>query len=123
MDPTSAPANESAVVLRDRSQARLGAQHSILRVLTDSTTLAEATPKLLRTVCESVGWEFGAVWRVGRRADLLHCVETWERVPGSTGGFEKLTRGSPFEPRVSFSNSRVEPGTRSQVSTQEFRSS
>src|SRR5437867_632880 len=97
MDPRSAPANESAVVLRDRSQARLGAQHSILRVLTESATLAEATPRLLRTVCESVGWEFGAVWRVGRRADLLICVETWERVPGSTREFERLTRGSTFE--------------------------
>ena len=93
MDSTSAPAQERAVELRDKSQARLAAQHSILRVLAESTSLAEATPKLLRTVCESVGWEFGAVWRVGRRADVLHCVETWERVPGSNREFEKLTRG------------------------------
>ncbi len=85
---------------RDQSRARLAAQHAILRVLTESATVTEATPRFLQIVCEALGWEFGAVWRVGRRANVLHCVETWRLHPGAAAQFDALTRSLTFQKGV-----------------------
>jgi PAS domain S-box-containing protein len=82
------------------SQARLAAQYAIVRVLAEATTLAEATPKLLHAVCESLGWEFGAVWSVDRKADVLRCVETWHATSRRFAEFERITRTITFPPGV-----------------------
>jgi two-component system sensor histidine kinase/response regulator len=49
----------------------------IARALAESATLAEAAPRMLAAVCESLRWEYGALWEVDRRGKLLHCVGTW----------------------------------------------
>src|SRR5437764_1490235 len=45
------------VTEQKRTDRRRAAQYAVARVLADSVTLAEATPKILRDVCESVDWE------------------------------------------------------------------
>ena len=32
--------------------------------LAESPTLADATPRMLRAICQTLGWEFGALWRI-----------------------------------------------------------
>jgi PAS domain S-box-containing protein len=32
---------------------------------------------MLEAICQALGWEFGALWRTDRRANLLRCVATW----------------------------------------------
>ena len=36
--------------------------------LAESTTLVEAAPRMLEAICEALGWEYGALWRVDRAA-------------------------------------------------------
>ena len=45
--------------------------------LAESTTLVEAAPRMLEAICRALGWEYGALWRVDRRANVLRCVATW----------------------------------------------
>ena len=45
--------------------------------LAESTTLVEAAPRMLEAICEALGWEYGALWRVDRAAARLRCVATW----------------------------------------------
>jgi two-component system sensor histidine kinase/response regulator len=51
------------------------------RALAESATLEEAAPRMLKAVCESLGWECGAVWQVNRARNTLRCVGTWAK-PG-----------------------------------------
>ena len=32
--------------------------------LAESATLADAAPRMLKAICETLGWEFGALWRI-----------------------------------------------------------
>lgn len=61
-------------------ERRLAAQHAVTRVLAEAATLAEATPILLRAVCEGLGWVLGALWYVDRTHDELHCVGVARKV-------------------------------------------
>ena len=51
------------------------------RALAESATLEDAAPRMLEAVCESLGWECGAVWQVNRARNTLRCVGTWAK-PG-----------------------------------------
>jgi GAF domain-containing protein/anti-anti-sigma regulatory factor len=63
---------------RGRAEQRLQTQYAVTRVLAEADRLREAAPKVLQAVCESLGWEFGALWRVDVEAGALRCVETWQ---------------------------------------------
>ena len=46
---------------RNESERRLNAQHAVTRVLSDSSTLKEASQNILQAVCEALNWDFGVV--------------------------------------------------------------
>ncbi|HTL88455.1 MAG TPA: GAF domain-containing protein, partial [Leptolyngbya sp.] len=66
-----------------RAEQRRNAQYAITRVLAESTTLSEATPKLLQALCQSLTWDIGELWSVNFRGNALALVETWCR-PSTT---------------------------------------
>src|SRR5262245_38460553 len=51
------------------------------RALAESATLEDAAPRMLKAVCEALGWQCGAVWQVNRARNTLRCVGTWAK-PG-----------------------------------------
>jgi diguanylate cyclase (GGDEF)-like protein/PAS domain S-box-containing protein len=61
------------------TRARLGltVQYAVTRVLAESATLAQATPRLLEAICRSLGWQLGEIWRVDRHAAVLRLVDAW----------------------------------------------
>jgi PAS domain S-box-containing protein len=69
------------VTEQERNERRQAAQYAVTRVLAESATLAEAIPKLLQAICESLRWNMGEFWRVCDSTNVLRCVETWH-VPG-----------------------------------------
>jgi diguanylate cyclase (GGDEF)-like protein/PAS domain S-box-containing protein len=59
---------------RTLSRQRLAMEHAITQLLAESATVEEAMPRLLRVMCESMGWAYGARWTCDpeegmRRAD------------------------------------------------------
>src|SRR5215510_8139942 len=70
-------ASGTDVTERKCEEARLSAQHAVTRVLADAPSLAVATPKILRAICESLGWSVAAIWRVDHQDQVLRCVEMW----------------------------------------------
>ena len=62
-------------------ERRLAAQYAATRALAESATVAEAAPRILRAICESLGWEIGALWMPDADGKRLRCAELW-RVPG-----------------------------------------
>jgi PAS domain S-box-containing protein len=85
------------VTERRRVEQRLLAQNRITRVLCEASSLAEVVPKVLKAVCESLGWHVGALWRVDRNAAALRCAYLWHRLSPEISQFETATRESTFK--------------------------
>jgi PAS domain S-box-containing protein len=88
------------VTEQKREKARLAAQYAVTRVLAEAPTLASATPKILRAVCESLNWSVGAIWRVDQEEKLLRCVETWHTPSAQVKQFNQDTNLRTFSPGV-----------------------
>jgi two-component system sensor histidine kinase/response regulator len=74
---------------------RLAVRDSVTHLLEDST-LEAAARGALQTVCESLTWEWGALWVVGPRGDVLVCVETWHAAASRFPQFEAACRQRTF---------------------------
>ena len=83
---------------RKRAEQRLMVQHRVTRILAEAATLEEATPQILRAVCECLGWDVGALWRTDPEAGVLRCVEIWHKESMAVPGFEAASRQGPLEP-------------------------
>ena len=75
MDEAIAPTH--AIAQAKRSESHLLAQYAITLVLAESATLKEATPAILRSIGESLGWQLTMFWKVDERADVLRFVNLW----------------------------------------------
>jgi signal transduction histidine kinase/CheY-like chemotaxis protein len=70
--------------------------YATARALAESATLAEATPQMLQSICEALGWEHGALWTVDRDAGVLRCIGTWHPPSLDFGEFEAVSRRTEF---------------------------
>ena len=84
------------ISVRKREESHLAAQYAVTRALADSATLAEAAPRILQAVCDTVAWEVGAIWIVDADTQVLRCNDIWH-VPSLTiEQFESATREMTF---------------------------
>jgi PAS domain S-box-containing protein len=82
---------------RKRTAAQLAAQYEVTRALAEVSDFEEAVPRILRAVCEALGWETGVLWTLDRGADVLRFVEAWS-VPGvNVREFVGLSRERAFK--------------------------
>ena len=77
---------------RKRGEHRRMAQHTVTYILSEATTLEEATPKILQAVCDCLVWDLGALWRHDREAAVLRCVEVWHPASIAVREFEATSR-------------------------------
>ena len=76
----------------------MAAQYLTTNVLAESPQPADAVPKILRAVCDSLGWELGVMWRVDARENVLRCAELWHAPAAPVAAFAALTRSVTFTP-------------------------
>jgi PAS domain S-box-containing protein len=88
------------VTERKQAEQRKALDHGITRAVSESATSDEANQKILQTVCEVLGWEWSAVWRVDKRANVLRCMTAWHRPEISVPEFEAATCRIAFVPGV-----------------------
>jgi PAS domain S-box-containing protein len=84
------------ITARKRAEERRAAELSVIRVLAQAATLAEAAPQILQAVCESLRWDVGTLWRVDRARQLLRCVNIWHTPAVSAAAFVAATRAGEF---------------------------
>ena len=72
---TTARSLSRADRVRKASERHLAAQNVTTCVLVELATLAEAMPRVLEAVCESLDWVMGARWSVDTQANMLRCAE------------------------------------------------
>jgi PAS domain S-box-containing protein len=83
---------------RKAAERRQAAQYAVTQALAESTTLAEAAPRVLRAVGENLGWYVGALWSLDRTAQLFRCVDVWSRPGVGVDAVEEVTRRQAFGP-------------------------
>lgn len=86
--------------LKERRQTeverRLAVQYAVARVLAEANSLHEAYPKVLQALCEGVGWQVGALWRVDEDANRLSYESMWHVPDLDTAEFEQANREHSF---------------------------
>lgn len=81
---------------RKRVEARLAAQYEVTRALAEARDFREAVPRLLRAVCEALGWEVGLLWALDRAEGVLRFVESWGAPGVDVREFERLSMHRTF---------------------------
>ncbi|MCE9565185.1 MAG: PAS domain S-box protein [Planctomycetes bacterium] len=89
---------ETRALLREtlHAERRLLAQHAVTRALAESPSLATACSKILRAICDSLSWDFGALWQFDATRNVLHCVDCWSNPLAPATEFEEFNRHSTF---------------------------
>jgi PAS domain S-box-containing protein len=59
------------------TRRRLQAKYAITRIVAEARTPQDAIPPLLRTVCETLDWSWGAFWSTDSQGQGLRCRECW----------------------------------------------
>jgi PAS domain S-box-containing protein len=81
---------------RRRAENRLRAQYEIARALGEAHSIEEASPNLLRTVCEALGWDTGVLWGLDIERSVLRCLATWRAADSNAAAFEELSARTTF---------------------------
>jgi signal transduction histidine kinase len=71
-------------------------QYAVTRVLSEEESLHDAAPRILKQICETLGWEVGAIWGLDRAANALRCEEFWSSPLHEVAQFEAATRKAAF---------------------------
>ncbi len=74
------------------AERRLAAQYAATRALAVSTTLAEATPRIVQAICDSLEWNLGILWEVDRQKDLLRSTTAWRPAGSNVEEFLDASR-------------------------------
>jgi signal transduction histidine kinase len=93
------------VILRDiterkQTERRRDVTYSITQIITESPSLDEATPRILKTIGETLGWEVGDLWTVDSDVNVLRCVKIWHDPSLIVGKFVAVSYERAFTPRV-----------------------
>lgn len=83
---------------RKRGERRLAAQYEVTRALAESRDFREAVPRIMRAVCDALGWEVGVLWALEREAKVLRFVEAWHAPTVEVREFESLSERRAFAP-------------------------
>lgn len=64
------------ITVRKRFERHQKLLYATTRALAESTTVAEAAPKILAEICETAVWDVGEFWAVDREMGVLRYLET-----------------------------------------------
>lgn len=74
--PASILETNTEITNRKRAEQRRSVDLAVTRTLSESRSLDEAVPRILRTVCETLGWEVGDFWAPNTTGGrVLRCLE------------------------------------------------
>lgn len=85
-------ASQMEIVERKRTEERLNAQYIVTKALAESSTLNEAVPTILGTLCQCLGWDWGGLWNINSTEDTLYLGQYWQRHPKETHNFTQISK-------------------------------
>jgi signal transduction histidine kinase/PAS domain-containing protein len=82
------------ITARKSIEQRLIMQYNIVRVLTEANSINKAAGQVLKMICETAGWEFGALWRVEADSLTLTNEGVWHADYVDVADYAEATRYS-----------------------------
>jgi PAS domain S-box-containing protein len=79
-----------------QTERRLQAKYAITKIMAEAATSEEAIPQILRTICETFGWSWGAFWTTDLQGQRLSCLESWHDSTINGSEFLKASRELPI---------------------------
>ena len=74
-------------------EQRLAIEHAVTRALQESQGLEAASERIIRAVCETLGWACGARWALDAESDTMRCAETWGVASPAIDAFLETAKG------------------------------
>ncbi len=81
---------------RKEAERRRNARLAVTQALAQAPTVSEALRHVLRSVCETLGWDAGSFWLLEREASVLRCVEAWYAPDAGLESFAAANRQQTF---------------------------
>jgi diguanylate cyclase (GGDEF)-like protein len=81
---------------RKQLEARQGMEHMVTRLLGESETPDEAVPKIIQTICETLGWDYAGHWSLNRKTESVHCCTTWKSARLDAAEFASWSKEKVF---------------------------
>jgi signal transduction histidine kinase len=82
---------------RSFTARRLAAQYKTSRMLSDSGPLTQSLRGILQIVCQTFGWQVGAIWLVDSKTKRIRCAEVWHEPNPDLAAFVEATRHALLE--------------------------
>lgn len=79
-----------------RAELRLAAQLALTSLLNGERPIAETARDVLQTVCETLRWDIGALWKVDDAAERITAVDRWHDPSIPPDVADELTDGFAF---------------------------
>jgi PAS domain S-box-containing protein len=78
---------------RNRAERTRNIVHTITRLVAEAESVASVIPRILKTLCESLHFDYGGYWQLDPGAAVIRCMSVWQE-PGNDGGqFSEATLG------------------------------
>ncbi len=65
------------ITLRKRTERLLAAKQAVIGILTESKNLADAGPRVLRSIAQCLRWEVAVLWTIDGPANVLRRTHSW----------------------------------------------
>lgn len=95
-----ASAIEADITVRKEDERRLAGNLAVTRILAESPAVSAAMTRVLKTICDSFGWELGAMWGLDSDAGVLRCQKVWRKPSAEAGDFESICYDRTFSPGI-----------------------
>ncbi|MBE0619736.1 MAG: EAL domain-containing protein [Burkholderiales bacterium] len=82
--PTGVVATLTDITQRKQAELRQNMEHSVTRLLSEAEAADEVMPKIIRTICEALGFACGARMLLDEEGEEMTCAESWS-APSAEG--------------------------------------
>ncbi len=115
-DGTERPIDDSAAPIRDafgkmlgvvlifrdvteqrRTEQQRNVRLAVTQALSEASTVEDGVSRVLRAVCENLGWDLGLFWTVSDSGDSLECASIWHLPDQPMDEFEKASYARIFK--------------------------
>ncbi|MFQ4145422.1 PAS domain S-box protein [Chlorogloeopsis sp. ULAP02] len=85
---------------RKQQERRKAARYAVTCVLAEATTLVDAVPAILQSLCESLQWQLGSIWSIDKHHNVLRYVNSWHASTNNLQEFIAVNQQTTFAPGI-----------------------
>ncbi|GJQ57242.1 MAG: hypothetical protein SCALA701_00430 [Candidatus Scalindua sp.] len=85
---------------KKRAESRMSTQHMVTKILAESGSIREASPKILQAICTALEWDFGEIWLINQEDNVLSVSDFWHKPSRVFDEFITVTKQISFPSKI-----------------------